>query len=117
MERKIIDFTYEDLVCAITYLVGVIDRISDKETGIKCDSFIKSVYDKIGAVYELNGDKPKWIPSTEHPAIDEEVIALVGENKMISFAHIVDKKRCVDYDGWNIPDVKCWIPFPKIEED
>ena len=117
MERKIVDFTYEDLVCAITYLVGVIDRISDKETGIKCDSFIKSVYDKIGAVYELNGDKPKWIPSTEHPAIDEEVIALVGENKMISFAHIVDKEICADYDGWNIPDVKCWIPFPKIEED
>ena len=59
MERKIIDFTYEDLVCAITYLVGVIDRISDKETSIKCDSFIKSVHDKIGAVYGLNGDKPK----------------------------------------------------------
>ena len=65
MERKRIDFTYEDLVCAITYLVGVIDRISDKETSIKCDSFIKSVYDKIGAVYGLNGDKPKSIPSTE----------------------------------------------------
>ena len=117
MERKIIDFTYEDLVSAITYLVGVIDRISDKETGIKCDSFIKSVYDKIGEVYELSVDKPKWIPSTEHPAIDEEVIALVGEENMISFAHIVDKDICVDYDGWNIPDVRCWIPCPKIEED
>ena len=117
MERKRVDFTYEDLVCAITYLVGVIDRISDKETGIKCDSFIKSVYDKIGAVYGLNGDKPKWRPSTEHPAIDEEVIALVGEENMISFAHIVDKERCVDYDGWNIPDVRWWIPCPKIEED
>ena len=117
MERERIDFTYVDLVCAITYLVGVIDRISDKETGIKYDSFIKSVYDKIGAVYGLNGDKPKWRPSTEHPAIDEEVIALVGENKMISFAHIVDKNKAIDYDGWNIPDVKCWIPCPKIEED
>ena len=117
MERKIIDFTYEDLVCAITYLVGVIDRISDKETGIKCDSFIKSVYDKIGAVYGLNGDKQEWRPSTEHPLVDEEVIALVGENKMISFAHIVDKDKAIDYDGWNIPEVKCWIPCPKIEED
>ena len=55
MERKIIDFTYEDLVSAITYLVGVMDRISEKETGIKCDSFIKSVYDKIGEVF-LNMD-------------------------------------------------------------
>ena len=117
MERERIDFTYVDLVCAITYLVGVIDRISDKETSIKCDSFIKSVHDKIGEVYELNGDKPTWRPSTEHPAIDEEVIALVGGNKMISFAHIVDKERCVDYDGWNIPDVKCWIPCPKIDDD
>ena len=178
MERKRSDFTYEDLVCAITYLVGVIDRLSEKETSIKCDSFIKSVYDKIGEVYELNGDKPKeilpelkesddekirrwiiddiryninneplnnseykkkaekaiawlekhcevynssvnnaWRPSTEHPAIDEEVIALVGENKMISFAHIVDKDKAIDYDGWNIPDVKCWIPCPKIDEN
>ena len=117
MERKRIDFTYEDLVCAITYLVGVIDRLSEKETSIKCDSFIKSVYDKIGAVYELNRDKSKWRPSTEHPLIDEEVIALVGENKMISFAHIVDKDRCFDYDGWNIPEVKCWIPCPQKEED
>ena len=99
MERERIDFTYVDLVCAITYLVGVIDRISDKETGIKYDSFIKSVYDKIGAVYGLNGDKPTWRPSTEHPAIDEEVIALVGGNKMISFAHIVDKNKAIDYDG------------------
>ena len=117
MERKITDFTYEDLVCAITYLVGVIDRISDKETSIKCDSFIKSVYDKIGAVYELNRDKPAWRPSTEHPLVDEEVIALVGDYNKISFAHIVDKNKAIDYDGWNIPDVKCWIPCPKIEED
>ena len=59
-----------------------------------------------------------WRPAKEHPLlVDEEVIALVGENKMISFAHIVDKERCVDYDGWNIPDVKCWIPCPKIKED
>lgn len=62
-------------------------------------------------------DKPAWRPSTEHPTIDEEVIALVGENKMISFAHIVDKNKAIDYDGWNIPDVRCWIPCPKIEED
>ena len=57
-----------------------------------------------------------WRPSTEHPLlVDEEVIALVGENKMISFAHIVDKNKAIDYDGWNIPEVKCWIPCPKIK--
>lgn len=62
-------------------------------------------------------EKPKWIPSTEHPAIDEEVIALVGEYNKVTFAHIVDKNKAIDYDGWNIPEVKCWIPCPKIEED
>ena len=73
--------------------------------------------EKQGEAYKVSSDKPTWIPSTEHPAIDEEVIALVGENKMISFAHIVDKDKAIDYDGWNIPEAKCWIPCPKIEED
>ena len=30
---------------------------------------------------------------------------------------LYDKDRCVDYDGWNIPDVRCWIPCPQIEKD
>lgn len=62
-------------------------------------------------------EHPYWRPSTEHPQMDEEVIVLVGEYNQIYFAHIVDKRFCVDYDGWNIPNVKCWIPCPKIEED
>ena len=62
-------------------------------------------------------EHPYWRPSTEHPQMDEEVIALVGEYNQIYFAHIVDKRFCVDYDGWNIPDVRWWIPCPKIEED
>lgn len=62
-------------------------------------------------------EHPYWRPSTEHPQMDEEVIALVGEYNQIYFAHIVDKRFCVDYDGWNIPNVKCWIPCPKIEEE
>ena len=62
-------------------------------------------------------EHPYWRPSTEHPQMDEEVIALVGEYNQIYFAHIVDKRWCVDYDGWNIPDVRWWIPCPKIEED
>lgn len=73
--------------------------------------------EKQGEEYKVSSDKPEWIPSTEHPQVDDEVIALVGENKMISFAHIVDRNKAIDYDGWNIPDVRCWIPCPKIEED
>ena len=111
------DFTYEDMARAIAYLVGVLDRLSEKANKTKSGTFAKYVFDMIGSVYKVSSDKQEWRPSTEQPAIDEEVIALVGENKMISFAHIVDKERCVDYDGWNIPEVKCWIPCPKIGED
>lgn len=111
------DFTYEDMACAIAYLVGVVDRLSEKSNITQSGTFAKYTFGIIGGLYKVSSDKPTWIPSTEHPQVDEEVIALVGENKMISFAHIVDKERCVDYDGWNIPNVRCWIPCPKIEED
>ena len=111
------DFTYEDIACSIAYFVGVLDRLSEKANNTKSGTFAKYVYERIVSVYKVSSDKPTWRPSTEHPAIDEEVIALVGENKMISFAHIVDKDKAIDYDGWNIPEVKCWIPCPKIEED
>ena len=111
------DYTYEDMAVAIAYLVGVVDRLSEKANNTKSGTFAKYVHDMIGDVYKVSSDKQEWRPSTEHPAIDEEVIALVGENKMISFAHIVDKDRCFDYDGWNIPDVRWWIPCPKMEED
>ena len=111
------DFTYEDMACSIAYLVGVLDRLSEKANNTKSGTFAEYVFDMIGSVYKVSSGKQEWRPSTEHPAIDEEVIALVGDYNKISFAHIVDKDRCVDYDGWNIPDVKCWIPCPKIEED
>ena len=114
---EIDDISCGDMACAITYIASVMDRIIEKEDNTKSGAFSKMVYDMIGEVCNASSDKPAWRPSTEHPLIDEEVIALVGENKMISFAHIVDKDLCVDYDGWNVPDVKCWIPFPKIEED
>ena len=111
------DFTYEDMACSIAYLVGVLDRLSEKANKTKSGAFAEYVFDMIGSVYKVSSDKQEWRPSTEHPLIDEEVIALVGENKMIYFAHIVDKDKAIDYDGWNIPEVKCWIPCPKIEED
>lgn len=110
-------FTYEDMACAIAYLVGVVDSLSEKAKNTKSGTYAKYVHDMIGYVYKVSSDKQEWRPSTEHPLVDEEVIALVGENKMISFAHIVDKNKAIDYDGWNIPNVKCWIPCPKIEED
>ena len=111
------DFTYIDMACAIVTFVGVVDSISEEENNTSSGQFAKYVYEMLSFVDE-DSDKPAWRPSTEHPLlVDEEVIALVGENKMIYFAHIVDKDICIDYDGWNIPEVKCWIPCPKIKED
>ena len=110
-------FNYKGLACAITYVVCTMDRLSEKELNTKIGAFAKMVCDMIGEVCNASSEKPAWRQSTEHPAIDEEVIALVGEYNKISFAHIVDKNKAIDYDGWNIPDVKCWIPCPKIEED
>lgn len=111
------DFTYEDMACSIAYLVGVVDRLSEKSNITQSGTYAKYVYSMIGSVYKVSSDKQEWRPSTEHPQIDEEVIALVGEYNQIYFAHIVDKNIAIDYDGWNIPDVRWWIPCPKIEED
>ena len=56
-------------------------------------------------------------PATEHPAADVEVIALVGKYLKVVFAHIVkDREKVVDYDGWNIPEVKWWMPIQSIGE-
>ena len=111
------DISCGDMACSIAYLVGVVDSLSEKANNTKSGTFAKYVFDMIGSVYKIYSDKQEWRQPTEHPAIDEEVIALVGEYNKISFAHIVDKNIAIDYDGWNIPDVKCWIPCPKIEED
>ena len=66
----------------------------------------------------------EWIDvNKELPPMDEEVIVLTDilvENSMsiglgkIAFGHIVDKDRCIDYNGWNIPGVRYWIPCPPI---
>ena len=67
-----------------------------------------------------------WHPSTEHPPIDEEVIVLTdiitkgGLNAgfgKIAFGHIVDKSVAIDYNGWNIPGVRYWMPCPEIPKE
>ena len=84
------DYTCEDMARAIAYLVGVVDRLSEKANNTKSGTFAKYVHDMIGDVCKVSSDKQEWRPSTEHPAIDEDAIALVGEFNKISFAHIVD---------------------------
>lgn len=64
--------------------------------------------------------KLSWISVKDSlPKQDEEVIALLDELNTsyfykISFAHIVNKTVCKDYNGWNVPGVVCWFPMPKI---
>ena len=64
--------------------------------------------------------KSSWISVKDNlPEQDEEVIVLRDEFNTsyfykISFAHIVDKTVCQDYNGWNVPDVVYWFPMPKI---
>lgn len=61
-----------------------------------------------------------WISVDERlPEMDEEVIVLTDELGTapiykIAFGHIVDVERCIDYNGWNCPGVKYWMPCPKI---
>lgn len=64
-----------------------------------------------------------WISVDESlPEIDEEVIVLTDELGVapmykISFGHIVDRRYAMDYNGWNIPGVKFWMPCPKIPNE
>ena len=58
-----------------------------------------------------------WHLSTEHPPVDEEVIVLLGRYEdfpQIAFGHIVDQNIAIDFNGWNIPGVKYWMPMPKL---
>lgn len=56
------------------------------------------------------------------PPVDEEVIVLtdrlnLGSMYAIAIGHIVDKEKAVDYNDWNIPGVKYWMPMPVIPEE
>ena len=74
---------------------------------------------KEGESVELS--EAKWIDaSLSHPEQDVEVIVLLktfaeGIYK-ITFGHIVDKRKCVDYNGWNIEGVRYWLPFPNLQK-
>lgn len=80
--------------------------------------------------YELAEKDLGWHPSTEHPPVDEEVIVLLGnydDFPQIAIGHAVDTEAVVDiygnpykiieYNGWNIPGVKYWMPMPKLPNE
>ena len=64
----------------------------------------------------------EWIDASIHPPVDMEVIVLIDDyntspNYQIAFGHIVDKEKFKDYNGWNIPNVVCWFPMPKLPKE
>lgn len=73
-----------------------------------------------GALWACAYKESLWISVKDRlPRQDEEVIALCDDLNIdqfykISFAHIVDKTMCQDYNGWNIPNVVYWFPMPKL---
>lgn len=73
--------------------------------------------------YELAEKDLGWHSVDESlPPIDEEVIVLadrlnLGSLFAIAFGHIVDKEKAVDYNGWNIPGVRYWMPYPEIPNE
>ena len=88
----------------------------------------KSYYPAMIELMNIIGEvaSPRWISVNEKlPPEDEEVIVLTREANghvlpiacHLCFAHIVsDKTMFVDYDGWNIPEVKYWMPCPELPE-
>lgn len=76
-----------------------------------------------GAKWADTHPKSQWISVKDRlPEQDEEVIVLcddlnIAQFYKISFAHIVDKIMCQDYNGWNIPNVVYWFPMPKLPKE
>lgn len=71
-------------------------------------------------VYEQAEKDLGWHPATEYPPVDKEVIVLLGRYEdfpQIAFGHIVDQNIAIDYNGWNIPGVKYWMPMPKLPNE
>ena len=93
-----------------------------------CDSeMLDEVYREVFQLgYKQSEKDLGWHSVKESlPPVGEEVIALCNESHgttlpiacYMCFAHLVeDKTIFVEYDGWNIPGVKYWMPCPELPE-
>lgn len=95
------------------------EETQDEEEDIYSGDDLISAFIR-GAQWADNHPKNVWHDAkVVTPPQDEEVIVLLddihcGSSYKIAFGHIVDKTRCIDYNGWNIPNVVCWMPCPQI---
>ena len=95
------------------------ERFISEDYASMCRSFFIEGYEQ--AEKDL-----RWHSVKESlPPVGEEVIALCNESHgttlpiacYMCFAHLVeDKTIFVEYDGWNIPGVKYWMPCPELPE-
>lgn len=96
---------------------------SDKEGNMTLEMFPEPFKRGFVKGYEQAEKELGWHSVDEClPEVDEEVIVLTDDLGTapvykIAFGHIVDKMHCSDYDGWNIPGVKFWMPCPTIPKE
>ena len=98
------------------------DRVSDESHVSLITEMFKVMYDTdqedalAKMVANIQERRPKqvspvWVSIKDRlPPVDKEVVVLTKDEE-ICFGHIVDKKIAKRYNGWNIPDVKYWLPF------
>ena len=95
------------------------ERFISEDYADMCRSFFIEGYEQAEKDLEWHSVKESL------PPVGEEVIALCNESHgttlpiacYMCFAHLVeDKTIFVEYDGWNIPGVKYWMPCPKLPE-
>lgn len=94
-----------------------------------CDSeMLDKVYREVFMLGYKMAEKDLGWHSVEEslPPIDEEVIVLRNESNGITlpypynltYGHLVaDKTIFVEYNDWNVPGVKYWMPMPKLPNE
>ena len=112
----------KEILDEINRLLKQLEQDKKLPSNKEVDEGVKNVLEWLKGFVERQ--KEGWIDVKDSlPPMDEEVIVLRSEFPSetvsdpmykISFGHIVDRRHCVDYDGWNVPYVKYWMPCPEI---
>lgn len=121
MSKKAEEKALEAYPVKMTPLVyqDLIDQFGGK-TEIDVNTYPRCLFQE---GYELAEKDLGWHSVEESlPPVDEEVIVLTDELNTapiykIASGHIVDRRYAMDFNGWNIPGVKFWMPMPKLPEE
>lgn len=103
--------------------LSVLRELAIKKGNEKLAIEIQSEIDYINGLHRSAEKDLGWHSVDESlPPMDEEVIVLTDELNTapiykIAFGHIVNKDIAIDYNGWNIPGVRFWMPMPEIPKE